>query len=115
MDVELPGFPMKAVDYRVYQTYEVFKPRGVRLGVGLDDGDDLSGLLVTSVTQGSDADKAGINKGDRLLRIDDELLSASFDLIYALKIKNPGSRASIELQRNDEVMTLEVTFTKPSH
>lgn len=115
MDVDLPGFPMKAVDYLVYQTYEVFKARGVRLGVGLDDSDDLSGLLVTSVAAKSDADKAGINQGDRLLRIDGETLNANFDLIYALKIMSPGNKAAIELQRDDEVMTIEVTFSKPSH
>ena len=115
MDVELPGFPMRAVDYLVYQTYEVFKARGVRLGVGLDDSDELSGLLVTSVEADSNASEAGINEGDRLLRIDGELLGANFDLIYALKIMNPGSKASIDLQRGDEVMTLEVNFSKPSH
>ena len=115
MDVELPGFPMKAVDYLVYQTYEVFKARGVRLGVGLDDSDELSGLLVTSVEADSNASEAGINEGDRLLRIDGESLGANFDLIYALKIMNPGSKASIDLQRGDEVMTLEVNFSKPSH
>ena len=110
MDVEMPEFPMPAVDYLVYQSYEIFKPRGVRLGVGLDDSDEQDGLLITEVESGSAANLAGIKKGDRLLRIDGSPLQENFDLIYSLKTRHPGGQASIELQRGDKTLVVEVVF-----
>jgi membrane-associated protease RseP (regulator of RpoE activity) len=110
MDVQIPNFPMRAVDYLVYQEYEVFKPRGVRLGVMLEDSDDHAGLLVTDRVAGSAAAEAGINKGDRLLRFDGVPLEDSFDLIYAVKSKRPGDSATIELKRGDETLVVEAYF-----
>jgi S1-C subfamily serine protease len=110
MDVQIPNFPMRAVDYLVYQEYEVFKPKGVRLGVMLEDSDDQVGLLVTDRVSGSAAAEAGINKGDRLLRFDGVPLEDSFDLIYAVKTKRPGDSATIELKRGDETFVVEAYF-----
>ena len=110
MDVKMPEFPMPAVDYLVYQEYEVFKARGVRLGVGLDDSDEEAGLLVTIVDEGSVAAKAGMSKGDRLLRFDSEVLKESFDLIYAVKSRRTGDSAIVELKRGDEILVVEVNF-----
>lgn len=110
MDVQIPNFPMRAVDYLVYQEYEVFKPKGVRLGVMLDDSDDQVGLLVTERVSGSAAAEAGISKGDRLLRIDGVLLEDNFDLIYAVKAKRPGGSATIELKRGDETLVVDAYF-----
>ena len=115
MDVQLPEFPMPVVDYLVYQNYEVFKPRGVRLGIELDDSDDQAGLLVVKAESDSDADIAGVRKGDRLLKMDEESLIENFDLIYLVNTRRPGDRASIELKRGDEVMSLEVIFSKPAN
>jgi putative serine protease PepD len=105
---------MPAVDYLVYQEYEVFRPGGVKLGVMLDDSDDQAGILVTDRVSGSAAAEAGINKGDRLLRFDGELLEDSFDLIYAVKAKRPGDSATIELKRGDEILVIEATFKSSS-
>ncbi len=110
MNVELPEFPMRAVDYLVFQAYEIFTARGVTLGVGLEDGDEQAGLLVTEVEPGSAADLSGIIKGDRLLRIDEEPLVEYFDLVYALKTRPAGGRASIELNRGDKVLVVDVHF-----
>ena len=110
MDVELPEFPMRPLDYLVYQTYEVFEPKGVRLGVSMDDSDDLPGVLVVDVVTGSAAAKAGIQNEDRLLRFDDEIIVDSFDLIYAVKNRSPGDVAKIEISRDRKPITLEVNF-----
>jgi len=110
MDVELPKFPMRAVDYLVYQAYEVFQPRGVRLGVAMDDSGDPQGLLISNVEKGSAADKAGIKKNDLLLRFNGELLEDSFDLIYIVKNWRAEDSARIELKRDGELVLLEVAF-----
>ena len=114
MDVQMPGFPMRAVDYLVYQEYEVFRPTGVKLGVMLDDSGDQAGILVTDRVSGSAAAEAGIIKGDRLLRFDGELLEDNFDLIYAVKARRPGDSATIELKRGDEILVIEATFKSDS-
>jgi len=114
MDVQMPGFPMRAVDYLVYQEYEVFRPTGVKLGVMLDDSGDQAGILVIDRVSGSAAAEAGIIKGDRLLRFDGELLEDSFDLIYAVKARRPGDSATIELKRGDEILVIEATFKSDS-
>ncbi len=111
MDVEMPEFPMPAVDYLVYQAYEIFAARGVRLGVGLDDSDEQTGLLITEVESASAADLADIQIGDRLLRIDGLPLEENFDLIYSLKTRQPGGQATIELERGDKALVVEVFFT----
>lgn len=110
MDAQIPSFPMRAVDYLVYQEYEVFKPKGVRLGVMLDDSDDRAGVLVTDRVSGSVAAEAGIKKGDRLLSFDGVTLEDNFDLIYAVKAKHPGDSATIELKRGHETLEVEAYF-----
>jgi len=110
MNVKMPDFPMRAVDYLVYQEYEVFRPSGVKLGVMLDDSDDQAGILVIDRVSDSAADKAGIEKDDRLLSFDGEPLMDNFDLIYAVKAKRPGDSATIELKRGDESIVVEAYF-----
>lgn len=110
MDVEMPEFPMRAVDYLVYQEYEIFRPSGVKLGVMMDDGDDQAGIVIMDIVPDSAAAKAGINKGDRLLRIDNELLEDNFDLIYAVRNRRPGDSVTVELKRGVEVIELEIYF-----
>ena len=110
MNVKMPDFPMQAVDYLVYQEYEVFRPSGVKLGVMLDDSDDQPGILVIDRVADSAADTAGIEKQDRLLSFDGETLKDNFDLIYAVKGKRPGDSATIELIRGDETLVVEAYF-----
>ena len=110
MDVQMPDFPMRAVDYLVFQAYEVFKTNGVKLGVMMDDSDDQAGVLVTGLVADSVAAVAGINKGDRLLSMDEVTIEDSFDLIYAIKAKRPGDSATIELKRGDETLLVKAYF-----
>jgi uncharacterized iron-regulated protein len=110
MDVQMPAFPMRAVDYLVFQKYEVFRTSGVKLGVMLDDSDDQPGVLVTGVSPDSVALAAGIDEGDRLLRFDGEPVEDSFDLVYAIRAKRPGDSAVIELKRGYEILRVEAYF-----
>ena len=114
MNVQMPDFPMQAVDYLVYQEYEVFRPSGVKLGVMLDDSDDQAGIRVVDRVPDSAAAKAGIEKEDRLLSFDGEPLMDNFDLIYAVKAKRPGDSATIELIRGDETLVVEAYFEELS-
>ena len=110
MDVQIPGFPMRAVDYLVYQAYEVFKPTWVSLGVTLAGSDEHAGLLVIDRKPQSVAARAGIDKGDRLLSFDGVPLEDNSDLIYAVRAMKPGDTAMIELMRGDQILKAEAYF-----
>jgi uncharacterized iron-regulated protein len=111
MNVTMPEFPMRAVDYLVYQQYEVFQAKGVKLGVMVDDGEGGAGIEVTGVSEGSAAQRAGIEKGDRITGFDGAALTDSLDLIYATSKKRAGDSAKIELLRGEIRQTVEVEFT----
>ncbi len=113
MDIDMPPFPMKPVDYMVYQAYEIFSPRGVVLGVMLQESDNLPGVKIADIEVGSAAEKAGMQKQDRLLSVDGTRLTDNFDLIYALKTKPAGAPVMVELERGGKTLTVEVDFNPP--
>ena len=110
MDVDMPEFPMPPVDYLAFQEYEIFKKKGVSLGVLIDDSEAGKGVKVTGVIPGSTADKAGIKKGNYLLRLDGERLNESFDLVYAVKQKSEGDKAALVVKDEQGERTVAVTF-----
>jgi len=114
MDVDIPGFPMRPVDYLVYQAYEAFNRAGVSLGVALTGGEEQIGVNVNAVLPGSVAEKAGIRKGDRILRFDGAEVKNSFDLVYAVKNVPPGDSVSIEIKRGYETLRVDAHFTNPA-
>lgn len=68
------------------------------------------GAYVSSVTSGSGAEKAGIQKGDIITEFNGEKVTSASDLILDVRKKNPGDKVSIKLYRGSEVKTLEVTL-----
>ncbi len=71
-----------------------------------------TGTYIYSVTAGSDAEKAGIKKGDLLVSIDGiEVTSASVAQDYKEKC-SVGDTITIVVERNGEQLTLKLTFTE---
>lgn len=118
MDVELPEFPMLPYDFLAYLTYENPPEEGVTLGVMFEPTPAGRGLLVKEVVPGSNAERAGLRKGDLLLILDGEALSESYDLVYGLKQKHAGERSVLQLERQGADLTLEIGYQakeKPLH
>ena len=71
--------------------------------------DGVVGIIVTEVVADAPADAAGIEANDILVTIDGEFLTANnaIDLIGEF---SPGDTASFELLRDDETLTIDVTF-----
>lgn len=65
------------------------------------------GVIVDDVIKESPADKAGIKKGDVILKIDGEKITDMDDLHYVVK-KNPGKEVKIEVLRKGKKKTLSV-------
>jgi len=108
MHVDMPDLPMPAYHYLQFVHYEDLPQRGVKLGVMMSPGD--AGIVVKGVMPDSAAQKAGIQTGDILKKINKAELKEYFDLIYELKKLKQGSTISMLIQRQSEELTLLVSF-----
>ena len=110
MDVDLPALPMMPYDFIVYLAYEDLPQRGVTLGVTIEPAPPGRGLAVKTVVPGSNAERADLRPGDLLLTIDGEALADTFDLLYALKQKQPGSHGILRIERQGQTLNVDVLF-----
>jgi len=108
MDVDLPDFPMPPYDYLAYVAYEDLPGERVKLGVRMEEENDR--VVVRDVVPGSTAEKAGVKGGDVLMAIDAEPIAESFDLVYAVGLKNKGDKGRLEVERAGEKLTLDLDF-----
>ena len=107
MDVDLPKFPMRAWDYQKLTRYEKIET-GVELGVMI--GDAEKGVAVEMVVKNSVADRAGLQKGDVLLKAGDTQLRDRFDLLYLLMNLRKGDQLDIDVERGGERRQLKASF-----
>jgi len=68
------------------------------------------GALVNDVTEGSAADRAGIQPGDVILAFNDEAVDSSGDLPPLVGANPPGTEAEVLVIRNGKEKTFEVTL-----
>ena len=78
----------------------------LRLPTNLGGG--VQGLEVQTVTPGSPADRAGIQKGDYVLKADGEAVSSSQEVLRIRRRFHVGDQLTLTLWREGEV--LEVTL-----
>ena len=124
--INYPGMA-KVVDFAVdalreigsYRERPVFvqvdaesQPPKVFLGVTPDESPDARGLKIARVVPGSSADKAGMQAGDILKKIDEARIADFEELIAALQKYTPADSAKITILRGSapSEITLEVTF-----
>ena len=56
------------------------------------------------------AEKAGVQVGDLILKVDDKDITSNADLSSAINAYNAGDTATLTLQRSGEEKTVTVTF-----
>ena len=69
-----------------------------------------SGALVVAVAEGSGADEAGLERGDIITAIDGEDVTSMADLVAQISTRRPGDDVTLELVRDGEPQTLDVTL-----
>ena len=74
--------------------------------------DQTEGFYVTGVQKGTGAERAGIQKGDIIQRIDGITISKFSDLKGFLNTKSPEDQVEVEILRDDVPKTLTVTLEK---
>lgn len=67
------------------------------------DIDNLSGVLVNSVTEGGAAAKAGIEKGDVILRIDEAAVDSKAGFDEEIAYRDPGASVRISFRRSGKI------------
>ena len=70
----------------------------------------LKGVYIVEVSKGSAADKAGIQKGDVLLKIGDKSIQSPSSLQEIVNSYHPGDVAKVTLVRDGKEKTVKVTF-----
>jgi S1-C subfamily serine protease len=84
---------------------------GVAVGSADDtEGDDIpeSGALVTEVTKGGPADKAGIKKGDVIVKVGDRTVADSDEMVVAVRRLKVGVDAPVEVMRDGHNVVLTI-------
>lgn len=91
------------------------------LGVGLTEltpqlrthfgAPEDAGVMVSSVEPGSPADKAGIEVGDILTRVDGKDIKSSWDVRARIRDFEEGQQVPLEVWRDRKVQTLSASIT----
>ena len=73
-------------------------------------GTSEAGCYVNSVESGSNADKAGFQKGDRVISIDGENVKEAADIKTIISSKSVGDQVEFEVERNGRTGNLTLTL-----
>jgi serine protease Do len=76
---------------------------------------DTSGIIVTSVEDGSPADKAGIQPGDIIRRINNRAIASSEEARQAFFDAQINSVVTLTIQREGKTMSKSMTLTEVHH
>ena len=67
--------------------------------------DDIEGVVIGDFTEGSNAEKAGLAKGDIIVKINDVKISKFSELTGQLSAKRPGESVELIIDRNGQIFT----------
>jgi hypothetical protein len=89
------------------------RPR-IRLGITPDFGaSEQPGVVVSSVSPDTPAHAAGIQAGDRIIRIADRTVKDMYGYMAALREATAGETVEIVVVRQGEDVTLKITLPEP--
>jgi len=111
----LDGNAARDIANQLIQTGHVNRPF---LGVTYEQLDETAasaiglvvGALVTDITPGSPADRAGIKVHDVITRVNDQVIDDQHPLKDVLRQYAPGTRVTVAIYRGGKTQTLQVTL-----
>ncbi|WOK07004.1 trypsin-like peptidase domain-containing protein [Imperialibacter roseus] len=71
---------------------------------------NLDGVITSYVQRGSAADKAGLEKGDVIIRVNDKSLNNKTELEELMGYHYPGDKFVLDIKRGDNVVRKQVTL-----
>jgi Tol biopolymer transport system component len=115
--VAATALAVSAVEDLTYQEVVAPAPQGDRrsygayLGTIPDYADDgQGGVLLSGTRKGSPAEKAGFQRGDRLVELKGTEIGDIYDFVFVLRGARPGEETSAVVLRDGERVELRVTF-----
>ncbi|MBO3736435.1 trypsin-like peptidase domain-containing protein [Actinoplanes flavus] len=102
----IPSNKAKQVAEALMQGKKVSHPA---LGVSVTDAEN-GGALISNVTSGSAADKAGLQTGDVVTAADGKAIDDSDDLVAAVQAGAVGQKMTLNFTRNGSKQTVTVTL-----
>lgn len=111
--VNLAAFVMKSLveSGRVVRGYLGVATQDLDAGLAASFGlKEIRGALVTEVTPGSPAARAGLAAGDVVTALNDKVVLNRDELRLLVSQIQPGTRATLRLVREGKPLSLEVTF-----
>ena len=106
MEVEKVSIPLYAADYAWKVDHKV--PDNVRLGVKL--AQNKEGIMILEVLKNTNAERSGMQKGDLLIRMDDQKISSVEEVLEKLQIKKFNDRSTFDLLREGKELKMKVVF-----
>jgi len=82
------------------------------LGVGTDKNDEAEGVTITSVSNESAAEKAGLKKGDAITKINDTKINSPEELTRVIGKFNPDEKITVTYKRDKKEQKTTATLTK---
>ncbi len=76
------------------------------LGVAMDTGNSLDGVLVKHVVRTSPADKAGMRAADRMIKVDGSLVTSAAQVTRIVSGKGAGAELAVTVRRADKDVEL---------
>ena len=74
--------------------------------------DDIQGVRIGDFSEGSNAEKAGLLKGDIIVKINDIKISKFSELTGQLSAKRPGDSVKLTIDRDGETFTKNINLIK---
>ncbi|HEX2894352.1 MAG TPA: trypsin-like peptidase domain-containing protein [Marmoricola sp.] len=89
------------------------KPTHARLAVSVSDVQGntiLQGAQIQTVDGGGPADKAGVQKGDVITKVDDQVIDGSESLVATIRGHRPGDKVTLTYVRDGKTHTTSATL-----
>lgn len=71
-----------------------------------------AGVLIADILAGSPADDAGIKSGDIIIKVDDQAVESTDELIAAISSTPPGTTVTLEIVRDKETIRLQAQLAE---
>jgi len=111
-DVILAADPLEKINFYKTKTVEREAKREYKVTMGImpDYTADTEGLRIDGVTSERPAEKAGLQSGDIITRVDNMPIKDIYDYMKVLEKHKPNDTVSVEFIRGNTKMTVSLTF-----
>jgi putative serine protease PepD len=85
-------------------------PKHAYLGLTTTSTASADGARVEQTTSGGPAERAGLQPGDVVKKVDDTTIASADDVAQAISDKQPGDKVKVTVERNGHEQTVDVTL-----